>query len=182
MVARPTRCDMPSQKSPSVITVSDEVAIRNAADPVGAFVLNAELFLPKAIDGVFEFFGDAFNLEQITPPFLRFEVQTPRPIRMAAGTLIDYRLKVRGVPLRWRSEITAWEPPFRFVDEQRRGPYRLWHHEHTFQAVEGGTIVRDTVTYRVPGGRLVNRLFIAPDLRRIFQYRRDALRRIMTSI
>ncbi|MBX3395173.1 MAG: SRPBCC family protein [Phycisphaerae bacterium] len=171
---------MPYQKSPTLISVSDEVTIRNAADPVGAFVLDAELHVPQAIDRVFDFFGDAFNLEQITPPFLRFEVLTPRPIPMAEGTLIDYRLKVRGLPMRWRSEITAWEPPFRFVDEQRKGPYRLWRHEHTFQAAEGGTIVRDRVTYRVPGGRLVNQLFVAPDLRRIFQYRRDALRRVLT--
>jgi len=124
---------------------------------------------------VFPFFADAFNLERITPPLLRFRVVTPRPIAMRAGTRIDYRLRIHGVPVRWQSEITAWEPPFRFVDEQRRGPYRLWSHAHTFVARDGGTLCRDVVTYAAPGGALVHRLLIGPDVRKIFQYRRQAL-------
>ena len=129
---------------------------------------------------VFAFFADARNLEVLTPEWLRFQVITQPPPAMAAGTRIDYRLRLRGMPVRWQSEITAWEPPFRFVDEQRRGPYRVWIHEHRF-AVErqpgGGEVVvaGDKVDYAVPGGRLVNRLLVAADLRRIFAYRRERL-------
>ena len=130
---------------------------------------------------VFAFFADARNLEVLTPEWLRFQVITQPPPAMAAGTRIDYRLRLRGVPVRWQSEITAWEPPFRFVDEQRRGPYRVWIHEHRF-AVErqpGGTevvVASDKVRYAAPGGRLVNRLLVAGDLRRIFAYRSVRLR------
>jgi ligand-binding SRPBCC domain-containing protein len=97
----------------------------------GLFTLETRLFLPRPLEIVFPFFADAGNLEILTPPWLRFEIVTPRPIAMRAGALIEYRLRLHGVPLRWQSEITAWEPPHRFVDEQRRGPYRAWIHEHT---------------------------------------------------
>jgi ligand-binding SRPBCC domain-containing protein len=98
---------------------------------------------------------------------------------MGEGTIIDYRLKLHGVPLRWRSEITGWDPPVKFVDEQRRGPYRHWIHEHTFESVGARrTIVRDRVRYAVPGGRLVHRLFVAPDLERVFAYRAEKLNQI----
>ena len=100
------------------------------------------------------------------------------PLEMRAGARIDYRLRVRGLPLRWQSEITAWEPPHRFLDEQRRGPYRLWVHEHTFVERDGGTEVRDRVTYAVPGGWLVERLLVGPDVRRIFAFRRETLARL----
>ena len=97
---------------------------------------------------------------------------------MAAGTRIDYRLRLHGIPLRWTSDITTWEPPFRFVDEQVRGPYRIWIHEHTFEEKPGGTVVRDNVRYSVLGGALVNRVFVRPDLRKIFGYRHARLREI----
>ena len=139
------------------------------------FTLRNEVWLPRPIGEVFEFFADAHNLETITPPMLRFEALTPAPIRMGAGTLIDYKLRLRGIPMRWRSEITAWEPPHRFVDEQRRGPYSMWVHEHTFEEKDGGTLARDIVEYAVPGGALVNRLFVARDVRRIFEYRTERL-------
>lgn len=135
------------------------------------FTLRNEVWVPRPIGEVFEFFADAHNLETLTPPMLRFEVLTPAPIPMAAGTLIDYQLRLRGIPMRWQSEITAWEPPHRFVDEQRRGPYSLWVHEHTFEEKDGGTLARDIVNYAVPGGALVNRLFVAQDVRGIFEYR-----------
>ncbi len=106
---------------------------------------------------------------------LRFRVATPAPIEMAAGTRIAYRLRIRGVPVRWQSEITVWEPPVRFVDEQRRGPYRLWSHEHTFIEQDGGTLCRDVVNYAAPGGPLVHHLLVGPDVRRIFEYRRETL-------
>ena len=139
------------------------------------FTLDNELWLPRAPEDVFPFFADAFNLERITPPMLRFEVLTPAPVDMRVGTLLDYRVRLRGLPMRWRSEITAWQPPRRFVDEQRRGPYRMWVHEHTFEARDGGTLARDMVRYAVPGGVIAQRLFVARDLRRIFDYRNAAL-------
>jgi len=140
-----------------------------------AYDLEREQWFPRPLEEVFAFFADAGNLEAITPPWLGFEVLTPRPIAMRPGTLIDYRLRLRGVPLRWRTEISVWQPPHRFVDEQRRGPYREWVHEHTFTAVDGGTLVRDRVRYRVPGGWLVHELFVRRDVERIFDYRRERL-------
>lgn len=133
------------------------------------------------LDQVFPFFSDAHNLDRITPPWLRFRVLTPRPIRMGKGATIDYELRVRGVPIRWTSEITAWEPPHRFVDEQVRGPYRKWVHEHLFATKEGGTEIVDEVTYAAPGGilePLLHGLFVKRDLARIFSFRG----RMMTEI
>lgn len=147
-------------------------------DESGAYVLTACVWLPRAPEEVFPFFADARNLEQLTPDWLRFSVLTPEPIEMRKGARIDYRLRVHGVPLKWTSEIAAWEPPFRFVDEQVRGPYRLWLHEHTFERKGDGTLVCDRVRYAVPGGRLVHRLFVGRDVRRIFTYREQELRRM----
>lgn len=135
------------------------------------FRLDSKVLLPKPIDEVFDFFSDARNLERLTPSWLRFEVLTPAPIEMRPGALIDYRLRLRGIAIRWQSEITVWEPPFRFVDEQRRGPYRQWIHEHRFSESGGNTLAEDHVRYAVPGGVIANRLFVAPDLRRVFAYR-----------
>lgn len=136
-------------------------------------------WLPRGQDEVFAFFADAFNLERITPPFLRFRVLTPAPIAMAHGTLIDYRLRLHGVPVSWRTEIAAWEPPHRFIDAQRRGPYAEWVHTHTFEPQDGGTMVRDAVRYRLRGPdgltRLVDRLLVGPDTTRIFEYRHTAM-------
>lgn len=140
--------------------------------------LNTELRLPVGRDRVFAFFADACNLEKITPPWLKFAVVTPAPITMRAGTLIDYRLRVRGIPLLWQSEITGWEPPCCFVDEQRRGPYRQWVHTHTFEEIDGGTLCRDQVHYAVPGGRFIHWLLVRRDVERIFAYREEAVRRI----
>ena len=141
------------------------------------FEFDTELWLPAPLDEVFAFFADAHNLEALTPPWLRFTVLTPAPIEMKPGARIDYRLRLRGLPLRWQSEITVWEPPRRFVDAQRRGPYRLWHHEHTFAAEGEGTRVGDRVRYAVPGGALVNALFVRRDVEKIFAYRHERLQR-----
>ena len=140
--------------------------------------LRARLRLPRPRPEVFAFFADAGNLEALTPPFLRFHIETPRPIEMRAGALIEYRLRVHGLPIRWTSEITVWEPPGRFVDEQLRGPYRLWHHEHTFEDAPGGTFVNDRVRYRPPFGRLAHWLVIERDVRAIFRYRSESLLRL----
>lgn len=148
--------------------------------PVGAGSrLEALQFLPQPVERVFEFFSDAFQLEKLTPGWLRFSVLTKPPIRLEAGTLIDYRLRLHGLPLRWQSCISVWEPPVRFVDEQVRGPYRRWHHEHRFEPVEGGTLCRDLVDYQVWGGSLVDRLLVRRDLRTIFAYRQHVLANIL---
>jgi ligand-binding SRPBCC domain-containing protein len=139
-------------------------------------VFESELWLPLPPEAVFPFFADAANLDAITPPWLHFRIVSPPPIVMREGTLIDYRLRVRGVPLRWRTRISAWQPPHRFVDEQIRGPYRRWIHEHTFELFNGGTLARDRVTYAVPLDWLLHPLFVRRDLQEIFQYRAVVLR------
>lgn len=146
---------------------------------LGVQRLIGTLLIPRPLDEVFPFFAAARNLEQITPPWLQFEVLTPDPIDMGRGRLIDYRLKLHGVRLSWRTEIAEWEPPHRFVDRQLSGPYRLWYHVHTFEERDGGTLVTDQVDYTVPGGRLVGRaidwLFVRKEVRAIFEFRAQAL-------
>ncbi len=138
-------------------------------------VLEREQVLPGAPDEVFPFFADARNLEAITPPLLRFEVVTPEPIEMGPGTIIQYRLRLHGVPVSWLTSIQAWDPPHRFVDVQIRGPYALWHHTHTFEPHPDGTLMRDVVKYAVPLGPLgvlADRLFVRRDVEAIFDFRR----------
>jgi ligand-binding SRPBCC domain-containing protein len=144
------------------------------------FTLETKLFLSRSVASVFPFFADAGNLEKITPPWLKFEVVAPLPVSMSVGRLIDYRLRLHGIPLHWQSEITAWEPPYRFVDEQRIGPYRTWIHEHRFTECDYGCIVEDSVCYAVLGGRLVNYLFVRKDVQRIFRYRARKLQEIFS--
>ena len=145
------------------------------------FTFESELWLPRPVAEVFPFFADARNLQAITPDWLNFEVLTPGTIEIKAGALIDYKLRVRGVPLRWRTHIKIWEPPHRFVDEQLRGPYRQWIHEHTFVEQNGGTLARDVVNYAVWGGVLVNKLFVRRDVERIFEFRRVKLLELQTA-
>ena len=139
------------------------------------FLYDSTIWLPRPLDEVFQFFSDASNLEALTPPWLKFSIATPTPIVMRPGALIDYRLRFRGFPLRWRSEITVWDPPRRFVDVQVKGPYRRWIHEHTFVEQDGGTLAGDRVQYAVWGGALANALMVRRDVERIFDYRRQAL-------
>ena len=144
--------------------------------------LRREQRLPGAPEAVFGFFADARNLEAITPPLLRFRVVAPAPIVMGAGTLIRYRLRVHGVPLRWLTQIAAWEPPHRFVDEQLDGPYALWHHTHTFKPAGEETIMRDVVRYRIGFGALgglADALVVRRDLERIFDYRAERVPRLL---
>ena len=135
--------------------------------------------LPGTPDEVFPFFADARNLEAITPPLLRFRVLTPDPIVMGAGTRIEYRLRLRGIPVRWLTAIEAWDPPHRFVDVQVRGPYARWHHTHTLRPhPSGGTVMDDHVRYAIgfgPLGELAHRLLVRRDLERIFDFRREAV-------
>ena len=138
-------------------------------------VFERSLVLPSPLQEVFAFFADPRNLEELTPPWLSFRILREPPIPLEEGTTIDYALRVRGLPLRWRSRITTWNPPHEFVDEQVRGPYRQWVHSHTFEGVEGGTRVGDRVLYRVLGGPLVDRLLVRRDVERIFDFRSRAL-------
>jgi len=133
-----------------------------------------EQWLPASRSDVFRFFSDAANLQAITPPWLHFRIVSPQPIAIGAGTVIDYRLRVHGIPIRWQSLITAWQPPDRFVDEQRRGPYRRWVHTHDFVEERGGTTVRDAVDFEVPFAPLAGPI-VARDVRRIFAYRSASL-------
>jgi ligand-binding SRPBCC domain-containing protein len=137
--------------------------------------LREELLVPRPIGEVFDFFAQARNLEILTPPWLKFEVLTPEPITMRVGLTIDYRIHVHGLPVRWRTKIEAWEPPHRFIDMQLRGPYRLWHHTHTFEERDGGTLCRDEVRYWPIGGALIDTLFVSRDVKAIFEFRRQRL-------
>ena len=136
---------------------------------------NDELWLPLPVAELFPFFADAYNLETITPPWVNFKILTPKPIVMHAGAKINYQIRIHGVPVRWRTEITVWEPPHRFVDVQLNGPYRQWIHTHEFVPQANGTLCRDRVEYAVWGGHLINRLFVRGDVEKIFRYRREAL-------
>jgi ligand-binding SRPBCC domain-containing protein len=132
------------------------------------------LWVPRPRNEVFAFFANAANLEAITPPWLHFHVQNPALV-IHEGALIDYRLTLYGIPLRWQSEISRWDPPTSFVDEQRKGPYRRWVHTHTFADERGGTRVGDAVEFEVPFGWLVGG-FVRRDVNRIFAFREQALR------
>jgi len=141
-------------------------------------LLERSQLLPRAPDEVFAFFSDAFNLEEITPPWLRFRVLTPGPVTMTRGTLLEYRLVLHGIPIRWLTRIDVWEPPMRFVDVQVRGPYRLWHHTHSFEPHGEGTLMGDAVRYALPLGplgELAHTAFVGRDLARIFEFRHRAV-------
>ena len=144
-------------------------------------VLASILEVPLAIHDVFEFFSDAANLESITPPELRFSIAKVQPVLIREGTIIDYRLGLYGLRFGWRSLISHWEPPHRFVDEQVKGPYARWHHEHIFEETEDGTRIRDTVEYSLPlypAGEIALPL-VRAQLRRIFTFRQKSVMRAL---
>lgn len=139
-----------------------------------------EQLVPRPLDEVFEFFSDAANLQEITPAYLDFRILTSRPTEIKRGTLLDYRLKWHGLPIRWRTKILEWNPPHRFVDLQLKGKYRLWHHTHTFEAVSGGTRMADTVNYELPLGplgALAHAVKVRRDVEGIFDYRQEVIAR-----
>jgi ligand-binding SRPBCC domain-containing protein len=139
------------------------------------FVLEREQLIRRDLDEVFRFFADPGNLEEITPPWLHFRIVRCSTPTIREGTRIDYRLRIRGVPVRWRTLIRSWDSPHGFVDEQVRGPYRKWVHRHTFLETDEGVHMTDRVDYQLLGGALIHRLFVRRDLDRIFDYRQNRL-------
>ena len=143
--------------------------------------LERQQFVPRPRDEVFAFFAEAQNLEMLTPAFLNFRILTPLPLDMRSGILIDYQIRLGGIPMRWRTRIETFEAPVRFVDVQLAGPYRTWHHVHEFQDAPGGTLVTDRVDYALPFsflGVLAHRLLVRRALKRIFDYRQQRLAEI----
>jgi ligand-binding SRPBCC domain-containing protein len=143
--------------------------------------LERELVAPLPIDEVFAFFADPANLARLTPPWLHFRILGSSTDELGEGTTIDYRLRLHGLPLRWRSLISHWKPPYHFVDEQVRGPYTEWVHAHEFEETPTGTLVRDRVRFRVPPVPFVERLLVRPDVERIFDFRTARLRELLAA-
>lgn len=142
-------------------------------------VLERVQHFPLPREALFAFFTDASNLAEITPPFLNFRILTPMPVEMRSGAELEYRLRLYGLPVHWITDIEDFEAPARFTDRQRKGPYRLWHHTHAFEPVEGGTRMTDTVRYQLPFGplgSLAHALLVRRTLRKIFDYRESVLR------
>lgn len=147
----------------------------------GEHVLRTQTELPLPIDEVFAFFSRAENLERITPDELGFRIDTPLPIDMKEGTLIDYTLHLFGIPMHWQTLITDWDPPHGFVDEQLKGPYAQWIHRHSFRSEGNHTVMEDQVRYRLPLwplGELALPL-IKLQLKRIFGHREKAIRELL---
>jgi ligand-binding SRPBCC domain-containing protein len=144
-------------------------------------IFETEVQIDRPREEIFAFFADAGNLQQITPPWVNFRIKSPLPIAMKPGALIEYTIRVHGVPLGWRTLISVWEPPFRFVDEQIKGPYSLWRHEHTFEANAEGTLCRDRIEYRSPLGWLMHPLMVDRDVMRIFEYRKVRLLQLFST-
>lgn len=147
-------------------------------------LLTRSITLPVSREEAFAFFADAGNLERITPPQLGFHITTPQPIDIRQGTLIDYNLKLHGFPISWRTEISVWDPPFRFVDQQLKGPYSQWIHTHTFTEVgPTETLIEDEVRYRLPLEPLgdIAHFMVRRELEKIFDFRQQTVAEILAS-
>jgi len=142
------------------------------------YILRRELWVDRPIEEVFAFFADAHNLEKITPPWVGFKILSMSTDSIEAGTIIRYRLRLHGIPVHWRTNICEWNPPYSFVDEQTRGPYKKWRHTHKFEAHGSRTKMMDEVQYLLPFGilgRIVHSLKVRKDVSRIFDYRRERI-------
>lgn len=143
------------------------------------YTLSFAQHVPQPLAEVFDFFSRAENLEALTPPWLNFKILEVNPQPVQQGTLINYSLRVHGIPLRWTSEIVEWEPPHRFVDLQLRGPYKLWRHEHRFEARDGGTLIADTINLALPLGvlgEIAYKIKVKSDIEEIFAFRKEKIR------
>ena len=145
------------------------------------YKLNLSQFIHQSIEQVFAFFSRPANLDQITPQYLNFKIETFLPIKMKRGQKIDYTITLKGIPIRWSSLISLYDPPNSFVDEQIRGPFSLWHHTHNFREKNDGTVIGDHVRYAIPMGiigRMANNVFVEKDLRHIFGYRQKMISKL----
>jgi len=145
------------------------------------YILHREQWVERPIDDVFAFFAEARNLEAITPPWIGFKILSMSTPTIEQGTLIRYRIRLHGIPMYGQTEISAWNPPHNFVDDQKKGPYKRWHHTHTFEAHGNRTKVIDDVEYALPFGvlgRMVHAVKVRPDVERIFEYRRAQIERL----
>ena len=163
------------------LNYGEKAIIEHGSTQSGHRFLETATVLPLPVDQVFEFFANVDNLERITPPELAFHIVTPAPIVIKEGTIIDFRLRLFGVPFSWRTRIVQWQPNEQFIDEQIRGPYKSWRHLHTFAPCEDGTRMTDRVEYRLPF-RLAGYLalpLVWRQLDRIFRYRASTIRRLL---
>ncbi|MBL1214612.1 MAG: SRPBCC family protein [Ignavibacteriae bacterium] len=147
------------------------------------FNIKSEQIIKLPIEKVFSFFERPENLSLITPKWLKFNILTPEPLVMKSGAIFDYQIKIFGIPNRWKTLITDYDPPYKFVDEQAKGPYKKWIHTHTFEKIEGGTLVTDNVDYDLYGGaaaKIINEIYIKHSVKSIFTYRSKVLNEILT--
>ena len=150
-------------------------------DPDRGYWLTATMEVRRPIEEVFQFFSDAANLETITPPWLNIKILTPMPFEIGKGSLLDYRIQLHYIPIKWRTEISQWQPPHKFTDQQLKGPYKRWHHEHFFEDIGNDiTKVIDKVHYIPRGGSLLHKWMVKPDLKKIFEYRQHKLSEIFS--
>lgn len=145
-------------------------------------IFHNTVILYASIDEVFSFFSKAENLELLTPAWLKFKILTPTPILIKKGCLIDYRIKIFGIPVKWKTEITCWQPPHRFIDEQLKGPYKIWKHEHQFIEHDNQTKMIDRVQYQVPGwflSPIIHNFFVRKAIKNIFKFRSNVIEKIL---
>lgn len=148
------------------------------------YTLERKQIVSKKLSEVFPFFAKPENLEELTPPSLNFKIITPTPIEMKEGALIDYTIKISGIPQRWTTLITKFEPPHKFVDQQIKGPYSFWHHTHEFYESKEGTVLLDRVDYGLPFsflGDIAHALFVKKQLNTIFDYRYQIIQKLFNS-